>query len=251
MDLYNRLTGRTGFNASPATLLKMTDLDPRVQKHLSKVYATLTLAAGVAALGVAADLALHVGGVLTGLASLVSLIWLGFTPSTPDTLNKRYALLATFAFCQGTSLGGLVGLALALNPGILLTACLATVAVFGCFTLSALFTRRRSYLFLGGWLSSAVLGLFVLRLGSWVFRGLGGVALDAELYLGLLVFSGYVLFDTQLIVERASSAGDADHVRHALDLFVDAYAILTRVLVVLLRSQEKREREEARRKRRD
>lgn len=57
--------------------------------------------------------------------------------------SKRYALLGTFAFCQGTSLSPLVGMALAVNPSIVLTAALSTTAVFACFSLSALFTRRR------------------------------------------------------------------------------------------------------------
>lgn len=51
----------------------------------------------------------------------------------------------------------------------------------------------------------------------------------------------------QLIVERAS-AGDMDHVKHALDLFVDAVAILVRVLVILMKNAEKKEQK---RKRRD
>jgi FtsH-binding integral membrane protein len=247
-DMFNRMTGRTFDNISPATLLKFTDLDTRVQKHLTKVYATLTLAVGLLSLGVAADVVFHVGGLLTGLASFGSLLWLGFT--TPaDSSNKRYALLGTFAFCQGTAIGPLVGLALAVNPAIVMTAALASTAIFACFSLSALFTKRRSYLFLGSWLSSAMMAMLAMRLGGWLF-GFRSMAYGFELYIGLLVFSGYVLFDTQLIVERAA-AGDMDHVRHALDLFVDAVAILVRVLVILLKNQEKREREQQRRKRRD
>ena len=56
----------------------------------------------------------------------------------------------------------------------------------------------RSYLFLGGILSSAVSAMMLLRLGSWMFGGHGGFAHTAELYGGLAVFIGYVLFDTQV-----------------------------------------------------
>lgn len=66
--------------------------------------------------------------------------------------------------------------------------------------------------------------------------------------MGLLVFAGYVLFDTQLVVERAS-AGDMDNIQHALDLFVDFMAIAVRVLIILLKNQEKKE--ERRRRRND
>ena len=56
----------------------------------------------------------------------------------------------------------------------------------------------RSYLFLGGILSSAISAMMLLRLGSWMFGGRGGFAYTAELYGGLAVFIGYVLFDTQV-----------------------------------------------------
>eukprot|EP00879_Flechtneria_rotunda_P000617 GHRR01000730.1.p1 GENE.GHRR01000730.1~~GHRR01000730.1.p1 ORF type:complete len:249 (+),score=79.29 GHRR01000730.1:182-928(+) len=246
-DFFNQITGRHLTSVSAATLFKFTDLDPRVQKHLTKVYTTLTLALGLATLGVIADVLYHVGGALTTIAALVSLVWLGFTQPGYHNQGKRYALLGTFAFCQGTSIGPLVGLALAVNPGIILTAALSATAVFACFSLSALFTQRRSYLFLGSWLSSAVMGMMMMRFGGWMF-GFGRFAFEAELYLGLLVFAGYVLFDTQLIVERAS-AGDMDHIKHALDLFVDFISIAVRILIILLKNQEKQEKKE--RKRRD
>lgn len=233
---------------SPASLLKFTDLDPRVQKHLTRVYATLTLALVVAALGTTANLVLHIGGWLTTLAAFGSLMWLVMTPATPANLNKRYGLLGAFAFCQGTAIGPLIGMALDVNPAIVLTAVLGTSLVFGCFSAAALTTRRRSYLFLGGYLSSAITGFMALRLASWAFGG-SVFAFNMELYIGLLVFAGYVLFDTQLIVERCA-AGSTDHVKHALDLFVDFMAILVRVLIILMKNNEKREQERRRRDKR-
>jgi FtsH-binding integral membrane protein len=58
-----------------------------------------------------------------------------------------------------------------------------------------------------------------------------------------------VLFDTQLIVERAS-AGDFDVVTAALDLFTDFMAMAVRILIILLRNAEKKQQEEQRRRKR-
>jgi len=242
MDAINRFTGRQ-FNVN--TVLKFTDLDSRVQKHLAKVYATLMAAVMLAAVGIATDVMYSIGGTLTMCVAFGSLIWLSFTPPTAENQSKRYALLGAFAFAQGTSLGPLVGAVLQLNPALLLTAALSTTAIFACFSLSALFTKRRSCLFLGGYLSSAISAMLMMRLGSWIF-GYGRLMFNMELYLGLLVFSGYVLFDTQLVVERAS-AGDMDNVQHALDLFVDFVAIAVRVLVILMKNQEKKDQRKRRR----
>ena len=56
---------------------------------------------------------------------------------------RRYALLAGAAFSQGLTVGPLVGMALHVNSGILVTAFLATAAVFACFSAAAVVSRRR------------------------------------------------------------------------------------------------------------
>ncbi|KDD76425.1 hypothetical protein H632_c230p2 [Helicosporidium sp. ATCC 50920] len=86
-----------------------------------------------------------------------------------------------------------------------------------------------------------------MRLGSWMLGAGARLVWETELYLGLLIFMGYVVYDTQVIVERAE-AGDRDEIGAALGLFVDALAIFVRVLVLLMRSgQNKSEQREARR----
>jgi len=55
----------------------------------------------------------------------------------------RYALLGGAAFSQGLLMGPLVNLALHVSPGVVLTAFLATAAVFACFSGAALVARRR------------------------------------------------------------------------------------------------------------
>lgn len=49
-----------------------------------------------------------------------------------------------------------------------------------------------------GFLSSALLTFSLMRLATWVFGG-ANLVYQAELYGGLLVFIGYVLFDTQVM----------------------------------------------------
>lgn len=50
-----------------------------------QVYTTLTLAVGLATLGIVADLVYHVGGALTTIAAVISLVWLGFTSPVTDS----------------------------------------------------------------------------------------------------------------------------------------------------------------------
>lgn len=44
--------------------------------------------------------------------------------------------------------------------------------------------------------------------------------------------SGFVLYDTQLIMEKRR-AGDKDFIAHSVDLFVDFIGIFRRLLIIL------------------
>jgi FtsH-binding integral membrane protein len=123
---------------------------------------------------------------------------------------------------------------------------LGSVAVFACFSGAALLSKRREYLFLAGILSSAVSTLLLLQFGS-LFFGRSAFMYNLELYGGLLLFVGYVLFDTQVIIERAER-GDFDYIKHALDLFVDFAAIFVRILVILTKNSNERQRRDERRR---
>ncbi|KAK9829802.1 hypothetical protein WJX72_007986 [[Myrmecia] bisecta] len=245
MDYVDRMFGRQQA-VNLDNVFKFTDLSPTVQKHLQKVYLTLTCALLAATVGVVVSVFTGIGGLLTMLGFMGCVFGLLALQPTPQNLNKRYLLLAGAAFCQGCSLGPLISLVLATQPGVLLTALLGTCLVFACFSGAAMISRRRSYLFLGGTLSSAMSLMLVLRLGSWLFGG-RALVFQAELYGGLLIFMGYVLFDTQMIIEKAYR-GEKDHVKHALDLFVDFGAIFVRLLIILMKNAEKREQDKRRRR---
>jgi FtsH-binding integral membrane protein len=126
------------------------------------------------------------------------LIWMQMDGNKTDDL-RRTSMLCAFGFLKGASIGPLINVLVAIDPAIIMTAFLGTVTVFVCFTLSALIAKRASYLYLGGMLSSAVSLMLYLSIANMFF---GSTHIyNLQLYGGLLVFSGFVIFDTQLVLE--------------------------------------------------
>lgn len=198
-----------------------------------------------AAVGAFLHVLWNVGGFLTTVASIGSMVWLLSTPPVEE--QKRVSLLMASALFQGASVGPLIDLAITVDPRLILSAFVATSLAFACFSAAALVARRREYLYLGGLLSSGLSILMWLHFASSFFGN--SIALfKFELYFGLLVFVGYVIVDTQEIIERAHF-GDLDYVKHALTLFTDLAAIFVRILIILLKNSS--ERNERKKKRRD
>ncbi|KAK7262166.1 hypothetical protein RJT34_29727 [Clitoria ternatea] len=226
------------------TLKNFREISPPVQSHIKRVYFTLCCAVVCAAVGAFLHVLWNIGGFLTTVASLGTMIWLLSTP--PFQEQKRVSLLMASAMLQGASFGPLIDLAIAVDPSLIFSAFVATSLAFACFSAAALVARRREYLYLGGLLSSGLSILMWLHFASSIFGG--SIAFfKFELYFGLLVFIGYVVVDTQEIIERAHF-GDLDYVKHALTLFTDLAAIFVRILIIMLKnSAEKNERKKKRR----
>jgi FtsH-binding integral membrane protein len=226
-----------------STLFKFTDLSERTQGHLKKVYSTLsagTLSAFIGCyLSIKNDLAFGLEGVAS-LLGFLCLLGVGFTAQ--DKQSLRLGLFLSFGFLQGLSIAPLVFSALAIDTMIVIRALFTTAVIFSSFTISALTTRRRSFLYLGGTLTS-VMGFLILSSffnaffqSYFVFR--------LEIIIGLFVFCGYILYDTQLIVEKFER-GSSDYIQHAIELFMDLFAIFVRILILL--SSDKKERKRDRR----
>ncbi|XP_051911592.1 probable Bax inhibitor 1 isoform X1 [Hippocampus zosterae] len=223
-------------------LFKFSQISHSTQVHLKKVYSSLAACMFLAAAGAYTHVVLRLfqGGVLFALASLAMMVWLAATPHDARTEKKRLAILAGFAFLNGVGLGPTLDFVIAVNPSIIVTAFMGTSLIFICFTLSALYAKRRSYLFLGGTLMSGVSILFLMSLLNMLF---GSVMLfKAHMYLGLLVMCGFVLFDTQLIIEKAEN-GDKDYVWHCVDLFLDFLTIFRKLMVILALGDKDKKKE--------
>ncbi|XP_045815389.1 bax inhibitor 1-like [Trifolium pratense] len=227
------------------TLRNFGEISPKVQNHLKQVYLTLCFAVAAAAVGAYLHVLLNLGGFLTTIAGIGSGIWLLSTP--PYEERKRLALLMAAALFQGASIGPLIDLAIQIDPSLIFSSFVATALAFGCFSGAALVAKRREYLYLGGLVSSGLSILMWLHFASAIFGGSMAI-FKFELYFGLLVFVGYIVVDTQEIVEKAH-LGDLDYVKHALTLFTDLAAIFVRILVIMIKNSS--ERTEKKKKRRD
>jgi len=230
MNFVNR---RIEWNA----LGKTENITPQIQQHLVNVYTTLTLGILLAALGAITFLKTHVGGTLTFLSGILLIFWLVMTPK--QEVSKRLAIFCGFCFMQGMSVGPLIDAVLVINPAIITSAFLGTTCIFFCFSACAYFAERRSFLYLGGFLGTSMtllcLSVFVNALFPSLFM------FNIQLYFGLLVFCGFVIFDTQLIIEKAAH-GSKDFVSDSLELFLDFVNIFVRLLIILSKNGDRKKK---------
>jgi Bax inhibitor 1 len=227
-------------------LRSMTHLSPAVQTHLVQVYKCLVMALGCTSLGAMAygHHALFQGGSVTFFCGLACLFWLAMTEPRPEFALRRMLLLAGFAFLEGLSLGPFLSAVILIDPSLLILGLVGATLIFICFSLSAMMSRRRSWLYLGGFLSSATTLLFWLSIGSMIFRS--STINLLEIYLGCILMCLFVLYDTQLIIERATR-GNRDAIWHAAELFVDFVNLSIHLITILVNQNEKKERESRKR----
>jgi Bax inhibitor 1 len=139
----------------------------------------------------------------------------------------RAACLAAFGFCEGLVIGPLVN---AYEQESVMAALASTACVFVGFSFAALVSERRSFLYLGGPLASGLSALMFFSFINMFFRS--SFAMGVELVFGLGLFSAYVIYDTQLIIERARMHAERDPFMDALNLFLDAINIFVRLLIL-------------------
>ncbi|CAH2046100.1 unnamed protein product [Thlaspi arvense] len=151
------------------SLKNFRQISPAVQNHLKRVYLTLCCALVAAAFGAYLHVLWNIGGILTTIGSIGSMIWLLSCP--PYEQQKRLSLLFLSAVLQGASVGPLVKVAVDVDPSILITAFVGTAIAFVCFSAAAMLARRREYLYLGGLLSSGLSMLMWLQFASSIFGG--------------------------------------------------------------------------------
>lgn len=215
-------------------------LEPSLRYHLSKVYACLMATCAAATIGSIIHLkGIWEAGLLSAFISLGLVLGLVFTPDNGKNFNIRLAMLLGFGAFTGHSLGLLLEQVIYINPAIVVTALVGTTTIFSSLSAAAVLAKRGSYLFLGGILMSTLGAMALISLGNLLFRSY--FIQEVNLYVGLAVMSGFVLFDTQMIMEK-HRMGSNDCIAHSLDLFYDVVSIFRRLLIILANKEERNER---------
>ena len=222
-------------SADLSNLLKFSDITPRVKTHLNQVYGTLSigcLTAAATCLWTPVWLVTNIMFLIFSLIATIGLVVTMHAKRGNSDHGTKFVCFLLITAIDGASLKPLVQSAIDLDPVLVVNALVYTGVVFGSFTLTSFLTGRRSMLFLGGILSSVMLGMSVGMLLSF-FTGVSFISYFAYNVIMLVVFSLYIMYDTQLIIEKAHQ-GDFDYNLHSLDLFIDLVRIFIHILRILM-----------------
>ncbi|XP_014484824.1 PREDICTED: bax inhibitor 1 [Dinoponera quadriceps] len=211
-------------------------LSTPVRQHLKNVYGCLSLSTVSAAVGayVHMNTQLLQANLLTTLGSLGLLIALMSTPDNGKNQKLRLGYLLGFTFLSGLGLGPLLELVISIDPSIVVTALIGTTAIFVSFSISALLAERGRWLYLGGTLMSMLNIMIIFSVANLFLRSY--LIHQAHLYVGFFVICGFVIYDTQLIIEK-HHMGSRDFIMHSLDLFIDFVGVFRHLLIILTQKE--------------
>lgn len=198
-------------------------------KHmvLKNTYRLLSLTLVFSALTAFLGMRYPVGG--WGLLGIFILA-IGFLFATRAYRNSPMGVLLVFGFTglMGYTLGPTLNHYFSLPHGseIVGTALLATAAAF--LGLSAYVqVTKRDFSFMGGFLTAALLGLIVVSLIG-LFFPIPGLSLVLA-YFSVLLFSGYILYDTSNIV----SGRETNYVMATISLYLNLLNMFTSMLRIV------------------
>ncbi|KAG8037618.1 hypothetical protein G9C98_005829 [Cotesia typhae] len=232
-------------------------LEAPLRQHLKNVYGCLALSSVTAGIGSYVHIYTDIlqAGLLSTLGALGLLIALGMTPDNGKNQKLRLGYLLGFAFLSGLGLGPLLEIVISIDPSIIVTALVGkylyiitncctcrTTVVFTSFSISSLYTQRGQWLYLSGTLISLSNITIILLLANIFLRSV--LVYQAQLYLGLALMCGFIIFDTQLIVEKFHM-GSKDFIGHSLELFIDFFRVFRYLVEILaIKEQNNRKRKE-------
>ena len=165
-----------------------------------------------------------------GIVGFVCVLAMSFARRTS---GLNLALLALYAAIQGAILGPILTMVSRVAPGVPAEAAFLTISVFGGLTLYAM-QSKRDFNFLGGMLFVALIALLIAGIVMFFVN----ITLLHTLYCvgGVLIFSGFVLYDTSRIMHHLQPG---EEVVGALEIYLDFLLIFQFILSLLTSSQSR------------
>jgi len=207
--------------------------------HMRKVYGTLATGIGISAgsslFAMATPLvAMH--PLIPGLAAMVPLMGLYYTSKHTHSETMRVGLFAAFTGLSGVALAPMLKFALAVSPAVVPQALLITTGLFGTMTALSMMAKPGASLRWGVPLAGGLLVLMGVGVASFFVPATSAwypLLHNVYLYGGLGLFTLYIAYDTQKMIDEYEM-GEDDHLKHAVDLFIDFKMVFTRVLALLM-----------------
>ena len=180
-------------------------------------------------LGVQLKFSFFTGSPLIGFMLFLAIAF-GFFYAIERTKNSGLgiAILLGFTFFMGLMLSRLVGQVLGFANGasLIMTAFGGTAAIFAMMA-SIATVSKRDFSGLGKWLFAGVLVLLVAAALN-IFLQIPALYLAVSA-LAIAIFSAYILFDVQQII----NGGETNYITATLAIYLDLYNIFTNLLALL------------------
>jgi len=181
-------------------------------------------------IGVATGFRLMAGSPLMGFVIFMAAAF-GFFYAIERFKNSAMGvvLLLAFTFFMGLMLSRLIGFTLGSysnGASLIMTAFGGTAIIFGVMATVATVSKR-DFSGLGKWLFMGVLVLIVASVAN-IWLQMPAMMLTISV-LAIAIFSTYILFDVQRIV----NGGETNYVTATLAIYLDVYNIFTNLLAIL------------------
>jgi modulator of FtsH protease len=154
----------------------------------------------------------------------------GFFFAIEKTKNSGWgvAVLLGFTFFMGLMLSRLIGHILGFSNGasLIMTAFGGTATILGVMATIATVSKR-DFSGLGKWLFAGVLVILVAAAAN-IFLQLPALMLVISV-LAIAIFSAYILFDVQQII----NGGETNYISATLNIYLDVYNIFVNLLSLL------------------
>ncbi|KAI9183245.1 hypothetical protein H9P43_004162 [Blastocladiella emersonii ATCC 22665] len=220
-------------------------LTPAIKQHVAGVYGVLAGMMAVTATAVYFDFASRLP-FLHGWVGVVALIgsfvaFMALAP-TPQNYSLRHGMLLAIAALKGVMLTPLVEALDFVNPSIVPRAAVSALLIFASFSIAALYAKRRVAMY-----AFATIGAISFMSLAMAVSSLFGArfSVETDLVLGLVMFSAYVVADTQVMIHRAAMVDLADknldrhlQLSHAIELYTDLIQLFIRIAALMAKKED-------------